>query len=151
MTTPTTPSGIPLTRSTQAFPTLDTPFVDPETGFLHMVWYRLLAFMWQSLNSKVSDTQTATGNRQGTALPLGGDWNFFTTVAPGTGAALQQLPIGSAIKVWNLGANVLSVYPPVGWQIDSLGVNNPYLLPVGKFQQFHVRVVTKQFQSIQLG
>ena len=53
---------------------------------------------------------TATGNSQATALALGAAVNAFSTVASSTGAILPGASPGDSVKVWNAGAQTLSVY-----------------------------------------
>lgn len=75
---------------------------------------------------------SGTGSTQGTATPLTANINIATTVSSGTGFILPLItssgnPIksGTEIKLFNRGANIASLYPPVGAQIEALGTNNP--------------------------
>lgn len=84
------------------------------------------------LSVSTAPNLTATGSTQQTALLLAASKNIFTTVASNTGGRLpienasgEALPIGSEIQVFNRGANILSVYPQSGAQIETLGANNP--------------------------
>ena len=86
----------------------------------------------------------ATGATQGTALAMSANFAQFTTVAAGTGAilpAVAAVPMlgvsnGDSIEVFNLGANALAVYPPVGSTINSLAANTSLAVPAGKGARF---------------
>lgn len=74
----------------------------------------------------------AAGTTQATATQLGANINAVTTVGAGSGVILPSINLGgfplkagTSIKVYNRGANVLSVYPPLGQQIETAGVNAP--------------------------
>lgn len=64
---------------------------------------------------------TATGSGTTDGLIIGAHLNTFTTVASGTGALLAGTPTGGIapfspgdeVTVTNLGANTLTVYPPL--------------------------------------
>lgn len=57
---------------------------------------------------------------------------------------------GVASTVFNRGANPLKVYPPVGGEIDSLGVDQPYVLAATKMQVFS-QIDDALWSSMQLG
>jgi hypothetical protein len=78
----------------------------------------------------------AAGATQATALLLNDDWNYFGTVGAGLACLLQVTKPGTDSQVFNGGANNLNVFPPAGFQIDALGVNNPYVLAPGKLRIF---------------
>lgn len=78
----------------------------------------------------VSAGLSAAGANQATATALSNTLNGFTTVALSTGAILYAGSGGDSQVVYNGGANTLSVYPPVGAQINALGANNAYALLV---------------------
>lgn len=147
----------------QNLPPPQTPFVDippAPNGGTGRIWGSLSKFGLDYLNSLflqattptagVSTGLTATGATQGTALALQSDWNDFSTVAANTGGKMQARIAGQVQEVFNGGANALKVYPPVGGQIDALGANNPYSLPVGKRQRFNFSTSTV-IRSTQLG
>jgi hypothetical protein len=87
-----------------------------------------------------SKNLTAAGSSQGTALaiPVGQDLSIFTTVAASTGCLLPVtgVSIPEVYEVVNHGANALSVYPSLGGQIGTLGVNAAYSLAAGKMAIF---------------
>lgn len=72
---------------------------------------------------------TATGSTQGTALALVSDFSIFGTVAASTGAILGSR--GTTIVV-NNGANTLTLYPPVGGNINGGTLNAGISVPAGK-------------------
>ena len=51
--------------------------------------------------------------------------NTFTTVAAGAYAILTATTINATPKVINRGANPLLLLPPIGWQFENFGVNQP--------------------------
>lgn len=92
----------------------------------------------------------AAGNSQATALVLTREWNEVATTALNTGVLLYAFGIGLNSFVWNMGANPLRVYPPLGCQIDALGANAPYVLAASKCQLFN-QLTSTQYRSTQLG
>ena len=77
---------------------------------------------------------TATGSTQATAYPLTTDTNAFSTVAASTGAQLRAIP-GRQI-ILNAGANALSVYPPLGGNINALAANAAFSQTAGKAAEY---------------
>lgn len=74
---------------------------------------------------------TATGSTQAGAYEIRAEKSFFSTVASGAGAILDSAAsYGATRTIYNGGTNELSVYPPVGSQINALGTNQPMLLAV---------------------
>lgn len=67
--------------------------------------------------------QTATGATQATAVPMTSAITQFATVAANTGGILANLVAGQAQDAYNDGASPLTVYPPLGGNIDGAGVN----------------------------
>lgn len=92
----------------------------------------------------------ATGATQATALVLVAGWNEVDTVPVNTGVVVPTLGVGLASTVFNEGVNSLKVYPPVGGQIDALGVNIPYPLAASKVQSLFQLTAT-QWRTTQLG
>ena len=84
----------------------------------------------------LSNTQTATGNSQGTALAIPSDFVVFTTVAASTGTILPSncLP-GDWYTIVNHGANSLSVYPPTGGKIANGSANAAFAVAANKMAQ----------------
>lgn len=72
---------------------------------------------------------TATGSTQLTALALVSDFSIFGTVAASTGAILGAR--GDTFVV-NNGANTLTLYPPVGGNINGGTLNAGISIPAGK-------------------
>lgn len=73
---------------------------------------------------------TATGNSQATALSLVSNFSVFGTVAASTGAIIGE-PRGIYF-VANNGANTLTLYPPVGGNINGGALNAGIAVPAGK-------------------
>jgi hypothetical protein len=86
--------------------------------------------------SQSKEPLVASGSTQVNGTPLHDDWNFFGTVAPGTAAVIPAVQPGQQVQVQNSGASALNVFPPIGFQIDALGANNPYSVPAGKYRLF---------------
>lgn len=100
--------------------------------------------------STVQTGLAATGTTQGTALILTAGWSEVDTTPANSGVVLPALGVGQASTVFNEGVNTLKIYPPVGGQIDSLGVDNPYSLATTKVQSMFQLTAT-QWRSTQLG
>lgn len=125
------------------FPSGNQPFLDPATGLVDRTWRYVLLQLWNRTGQgtgivpAVSEPLTATGATIADALALTNDWNYFNTVAAGTGCLLLPLKPGNDIQVFNGGANALNIYPPTALdQIDALGAGSPYVLNAGKLRIF---------------
>jgi hypothetical protein len=88
----------------------------------------ILGFLSVSLQNNI----TATGTTQATAFALTANINIVTTTPAGSGVILPAvnkggfpLAPGTSVKVYNRGANLLNIYPPVGHQIAIAPVNIP--------------------------
>jgi hypothetical protein len=94
----------------------------------------------------VSNSLTAAGSTQGTALALPTDFNVFTTVAASTGgilpAAGTNYQLADTIIVVNHGANALTVYPQTGGKIGVASANTGLSVPSGKMAWFTVTDAT---------
>lgn len=74
---------------------------------------------------------TATGTNQSGAYEVTTAKAYFSTVASGSGAVLDdQAAPGDEQLVYNGGANELFVYPPSGAQIQGLPANQAMILPI---------------------
>jgi hypothetical protein len=84
----------------------------------------------------LSNSLTATGNSQGTALMLPSDFCVFTTVGASTGAIMPSncLP-GDWFTVVNHGASTLSLYPPTGGTIANGSANAAFSVAANKMAQ----------------
>lgn len=84
----------------------------------------------------LSNSLTAAGTTQGTALAMPSDFNVFTTVALNSGTVLPPncLP-GDWYTVVNHGANPLSVYPPTGGKIANGSTNAALSVAANKTAQ----------------
>lgn len=80
---------------------------------------------------------TALGATQGTAQAVFSDINVVTVAALSTGVILpSNRTVNDSMMVANLGANALSVYPPVGGNINAGAVNVAFSVPVAKVATF---------------
>lgn len=93
---------------------------------------------WSSRN-----TYTATGTTQDDAWPITNDIAVFTTVDANTGAILWD----ADVVVINRGSNTLSVYPPVGAQIESYGTNVAAPVYAGGAAHF-IRISASQYYAV---
>lgn len=78
---------------------------------------------------------TAAGTTQGTAQAVYGDNVVVTTCAASAGVILSGpdgFGGGDDVFLTNQGANTLTVYPPVGGQINALGANAGFSVAAGK-------------------
>jgi acetamidase/formamidase len=91
----------------------------------------------QEILGRIATGLTATGSTQATAYALDTSNSVFTTVAASTGAILPAAALpGDVLEVTNLGANSLSVYPPVGAAVDNGATNAAKAVAVGKSCRF---------------
>lgn len=117
------------------------------------VWYQFFRFVEQSISifGTAADVEfgvTAAGATQATATPVA-PWSLVTTVPINSGIILEAGGEGTSSRVWNRGLNTLNIYPPIGCQIDSLGLNAPYQLSSLNSQEFS-QVGPTQWMSTQL-
>lgn len=125
---------------------------------VNSVWYKFFTSLSAVLSNLIggvlgftsTPAATATGTTQATALAMTTEWIVVTTTPANTGVKLAGFGAGVPSEVFNRGANPLKVYPPMGSQIDALGVNAPYVLAATKMQLFSQTDVN-QFCSAQLG
>src|SRR5262249_15884763 len=78
----------------------------------------------------------AAGSNQGTATVLTTQINTVTMVPTGSGVVLPNPIAGQIIAVFNKGANVLAVYPPVSVSIDGLPNSAPVFIAAGSSFRF---------------
>lgn len=102
------------------------------------------AFMAATFSPVVGDMQdsiTAAGATQATATAVNADNVIVTTAAAGTGVILSgpTFSAGDQVMVFNLGANALLVYPPVGGVINALAANAGFSIAAGKSAVFYAR------------
>ena len=84
-----------------------------------------------------ASTLTATGSTQADALQLSADINEVTTVASSTGAILPaNCNIGDQIYVYSIGAQTLTVYPPVGETINAIAAGSGFSVATAKTATF---------------
>lgn len=102
---------------------------------------------FSSLSQGVYPALVGAGTTQATGTALKVGLNEFTTVASASGATLPSADYsGFDFIVVNFGANALLVYPPVGGQIDRLGVNAP--ISIAANGNKHIRALSStQFYS----
>lgn len=70
-----------------------------------------------------------------------------TTAANPSGVTLSASAAGRRITVINRGTNPVNIYPPASSQIDALGVNNPFSLPVNGIAEFNCVTSTLWYSS----
>jgi hypothetical protein len=113
------------------------PFVDSGTLNLSYSGYQYLLSLLASAASSqatasVSTALKSTGTNQATALFLSSQWNEVDTVPTGTGVLLSTYQPGQSQTVFNADpSNTLNVYPPPGFQINTLGLNVAFSLVPG--------------------
>ena len=134
------------------FPPPNTPLIDPKgamtnqgMSFWRALWNRTGA--GTGLTNGVNLAIVGAGASQTTATALTQDWNQLTTSG---GVILPALTGGQAVLVANEGGGNANIYPPVGSQIDALGVNSPYVLATLKLQLYSY-FSASQIYSLQLG
>lgn len=82
------------------------------------------------LGQDTADTaKTAAGTTQATAYAIVSKFTVFGTVAASSGAIL---PARGEAFVVNGGANTLTLYPPVGGNINGGSTNSGISIPAGK-------------------
>jgi hypothetical protein len=97
----------------------------------------------------VTATVTAGTNAQGQGqiATTTGIVVVTTAASNPSGVTLSASSTGRRIVIINQGANPVNVYPPSGSQIDALGANNPFSLPVGDRVEFNCVTSTLWYSS----
>jgi hypothetical protein len=95
--------------------------VTPNTG----AFTYLTVTNYESLST--AGSVVASGTSQSTATALTKQINVVTSVSASTGVILPNVAIGTWVRVFHeaIGGSTLSVYPPLGQQIQALGTNSP--------------------------
>jgi hypothetical protein len=88
------------------------------------------------MGGDTADGRTAIGTNQATAYETSTAIIRFTIVPAGTGCLLDNGARGDSQYVANVGANTLSVYPPIGHKINGLATNAAFSLPAGSWASF---------------
>jgi hypothetical protein len=89
-------------------------------------------FLLQSVQAAI----TAAGNVQGTATALSNSINIVSTVSVGQGVRLPTAITGMGVKIINLSANSLAVYPATSGVINALAVNAAFTLGANSRLEF---------------
>tara|TARA_R110000868_G_scaffold335787_2_gene596651 strand:- start:3649 stop:4014 length:366 start_codon:yes stop_codon:yes gene_type:complete len=97
--------------------------------------------MAQAINGDVNSAVSAAGTTQATATAINAGNVVVTTAAASSGVILPSGVIGDDLGILNLGANAVTVYPPVGEQINALSANTGFLLAP------NTAVVVKKFTN----
>lgn len=77
----------------------------------------------------VDSQAVATGTTQLTATTISAAHTYFISVAPGAGGVFRAELVGVIRTIYNLTAEDLWVWPEVGGQINTFGMNNPVIIP----------------------
>ena len=95
--------------------------VTPNTG--QFTYLSVVDF----LNTSTATGIVAAGTSQATATAITAQINVISSVSAGTGIILPTVSTGTPVTVFHraTGGHTLSVYPPVGQQIEGLGTNAP--------------------------
>lgn len=81
-----------------------------------------------AIQGNVNLTVSAAGTTQGTATAINTSSVYISTAAASSGVILPAVQQGDWIVIYNGGANAVTIYPPLGAKINSLGTNAGALL-----------------------
>lgn len=123
------------------------PTVAPSAGFGTPITWTSGVTVFGSSFVAVATGLVATGTTQATALPLPAQTNVFGTVAADTGAILPGGAVSGTFVVANDTTTDLFVYPPVGAQIGTLGVNVPAIVSAGTRVNFSTNDASTQWYA----
>ena len=114
------------------FPPQITPIVDqkqqvttPWMAFFRALYLRTGESVGTPFST--SNNLVSTGTTQATALPLVDDWNNIT--GGGFGVILPAMTMGQSITVMNNSGGNVSIYPPLGGNLNVLGAVTPTNVP----------------------
>lgn len=87
-----------------------------------------------SMVGDMQDNVTAAGTTQATAALIYGDNVIITTAAASSGVIIggPTFTPGDEMVIFNLGANTVLVYPPLGGIINALSANAGFSIAAGK-------------------
>ena len=93
----------------------------------------------KAINGNTNFSLSAAGTTQATATALTATNNYISTVAGSSGVRLPNASHRDSIRIYNAGANPLTIYPPVGSRIYPASTNtgitlgNPGLIELYKW------------------
>lgn len=106
-----------------------------------------MSTVWDDLGAVTPSTQTtavvAAGSTQATA-PLATAARIVVTSTPLNAGIILPADLQER-RVFNRGSSTLSVYPPVGGQWETLGVNQPGGVAVNGSATFHMATATQGY------
>lgn len=111
-----------------------TALFDSMIGSVQYGYAQRGASTWGEVGG-LAPAVSAAGSTQGTATQLAAQFNNVTTVGSSQGVILAAT-LALPQTVWNNGANTLSVYPPSGAQINSLGTNTADTIATSSYKTY---------------
>ena len=91
----------------------------------------------KAINGNRNLTLSAAGTTQATATAIKATNNVFTTVAASAGAVLPNANQADTVRIYNRGANALTIYPPVGSRIFPASTNTGISLATNTFIELY--------------
>lgn len=91
----------------------------------------------KTINGQVNNTVSAAGTTQATATALKTSNCFVTTVGANSGVIIPNASHRDTIRIYNAGANALTVYPPTGGRIYPASTNTGISLAVNTFIELY--------------
>lgn len=77
----------------------------------------------KAANGQINFTVSAAGTTQATATALKSTNNYVSTVGASAGVILPNASHRDSVRIYNAGANPLTIYPPVGSRIYPAATN----------------------------
>lgn len=98
----------------------------------------------QNIGQIADSAVTATGSTQADAYAIKADVTEVTTTASSTGVILPASAApGDFFWIYNIGAQTLSVYPPVGQSINAVAANGAYSQATAKVGYYQMVSATR--------
>jgi hypothetical protein len=120
--------------------------VPPSLGFGPLTTWNSEAIVTPPF-TLVAGNLVATGTNQATAYPIAALTDVFVSVPSGTAAILPANLISGTIKVINASSSDLPIFPPLGAQINTSGVNVPVIVSPSQLISFVTQLPASQWYA----
>lgn len=98
---------------------------------------RMIAYMVAMTSKQILKNQSLTSGFGQGINPILADIIEYTAVSASTSITLPSgVILGRTFEIINVGANTLTIFPPTGYQINTIAINTSTTLPTGNVMRF---------------